>query len=228
MTIVLDIILVAVIVLSAFLGSRRGFMRVLLELIGFIAVILLASWASKQLAPVIFEKHIGPGIEQKIEQNLDVDCDVSQLYQSLPSYLTFALDTSGMDEETVQNFVNEQLESGSKDIAPAITDNVVRPILTSVISAVLMFAIFLIGMFLVRLLARWINSLIRHTPIVGKLNTLLGTVFGALKGIIIAMALVWLLGALTSLLPEGLLGITNQTVQDAQLCQWLNQLNPLV
>ena len=228
MTIVLDLIIIGVIILNIFLGSKRGFMRVAIELAGFAAVLLIAVWASNNLVEPIYNDNFKQGVETKISETITVDLDVSSAYKSLPEFVTYILKMQNIDEQTIEQYINSQIDKGAESVAPAVADYVVKPIVTSVISAVLMLAIFLIGMFLIKLLAKWVNSLIKKTPFVGKINSVLGAVVGLLKGVVISMAIIWILGAITSVLPNGILSITHDTVENAYICGIINDLNPLV
>ena len=42
MNIILDIIIVAIVVICVFLSAKRGFTRTIIELVGFVAAILIA------------------------------------------------------------------------------------------------------------------------------------------------------------------------------------------
>lgn len=228
MTLILDLIIIGVIILSIFLGSKKGFMRVAIELVGFVAILLIAVWASENLAEPIYENNLKQGIESKISETISVDFDVNNAYDSLPDIVTYFLKLQGIDQNQIQKYINDQIGKGVESVTPTIENYVIRPILTSVISALLMLLIFIIGMLIVKLLAKWINSFIKKTPFIGKVNSILGSVVGFLKGIIIAMAIIWILGALTEIIPSGIFGIKHDTIENAYICGIINELNPLI
>lgn len=67
MGIIIDIILLAIIALSAYLAWRKGFARVLIEAVGYIVALVLAFTLSGVIAPAIYDNFISPNIASQAE-----------------------------------------------------------------------------------------------------------------------------------------------------------------
>ena len=62
MSVVLDIIVLAIILVTVFLSAKRGFVRVLIELVGFVAAVFISFTISTPLADMTYDKIIEPPI----------------------------------------------------------------------------------------------------------------------------------------------------------------------
>ena len=62
MGIILDLIILAIIVIFAFLSAKKGFVRTLIELVGFFLAIFIASSISPAISNGVYDKFIEPAI----------------------------------------------------------------------------------------------------------------------------------------------------------------------
>ena len=67
MSITLDLIVIAIIILMVLISAKRGFVRVAVEAVGFVAAIILSLSLSTTLADVTYQKAIEPAILSSVE-----------------------------------------------------------------------------------------------------------------------------------------------------------------
>ena len=66
MSIVLDLIVLAIILFTVFMSAKRGFVRVALEVVGFIAAVFITFTISTPLVNITYDKIIAPPIVSSV------------------------------------------------------------------------------------------------------------------------------------------------------------------
>ena len=173
---ILDVILVFIITVSVYFSISKGFVRSLIEVLGYVLSIIIAIMLSSALANYIYDTSIEPvatsaittAIEEKNSYALD----------SAPTYVKSFLNMASIDLEEAINSDNASI---SQIISPF------KSVAVSAIKSVATVIIFLVLIVLVKLLARFINSLFRGA-ILGTANKFLGGALGFLKGLLFASA----------------------------------------
>jgi len=219
--IVLDIIAVAIVVLFAIIGYNAGFVKTIIELIGWIAVLLFASVLANQISGFIFDCFISEPIIKSVEKSVaEFGANgVNEYFNGLPDLIQRLLNAYGINAESVGATID------SNQIAVAIVEQIKMPIV-SLISFIFNVIIFVLGIILVRLLARVCNSVVSRIPLVSGLNRTLGFVSGVAKGFVITAVFCWIFSFFI-LFTGGFLGVTYETVCDTQLIRFLNEMNPM-
>lgn len=194
---VIDIILVAIIALMVFISSKRGFIVTVLELasgvLAFIgarilaptvAVFLYDNIAKKIVTEFIAEKYAAAGNSIATAVN-----NVATSLDFLPDGILAYVNASGMMDG---NAVSQNILSSITTVEQ-IESVVVAPVVTAVIQLVAFAVLAVVLLVGLRIAARFISKVISISKIADKLNTILGAVFGLLKGcvyvFIIAVAL---------------------------------------
>lgn len=156
-------VLIIIIVVSAIIGAKKGFIRMVAGLIEYIVSFFLAyTFCSKLTA-----------VTSKIPFIADMmtDTDMPELPEG-----------AGLFEkakETISFIVKNTLEGGDTDATvKAITDNYIANILSTVIAFV---AIFLAALLVQKILVA-VFDLLTKNSLLGKANRFLGFLFGALVG----------------------------------------------
>ena len=182
-SVMLDMIIVVIVALLAWLGARHGLFRTLAELAAYVVAYLAAAIFSDRLAGLVAE-WIRPLAEGQFRAA--ASDYLNGLSQELPAYL---------DVGELADAV-EELEIG-----PLIEQGVYN--LAYLLSAV---AIFLAVMILLRLVIRAMN-LITLLPVVHQFNALGGLLIGGAKGILLVVVIL-LLARQTGLLidPAAIVG----------------------
>lgn len=227
-----DIMVVAVVLICIFAGKRHGFMRTVIELVGYIAVVLLSVAIANYASGAIYNNFVGKSVTVKTEAAIaengsDVASSVDKIFEDMPAFVLNTLDACGITKNNVKDKVSGAVTSGASAAGAAVTEALRSPI-TSVIAVLLSITLFVIGTVLVKVLAKLCNGIVNKIPIVGKANSVLGAIAGALKGLVIACILVWIIAMMLPFFSKGIFGITSETVENSYIFGIINNYNPLV
>ena len=203
MNYLLDLIVIAIIAAVALISARRGFVRVVIELAGFIAAILITLTISTPLASLTYDKIIEPPIVSSVSKATgdSVTQITDDTWNALPEFIRKYSENAGFSKESINKSINENMGNGAEGATRAASQNVVKPIVSRLLT--LIYAL-LIMIVLVKLLAKFLNGIFSFS-IIGKLNRILGGIAGIPKGIIIAMLFCMIISLIVSLTPGGFL-----------------------
>ena len=222
MAIVLDVIVIAIVVLFAMIGYKSGFVKTLIELIGWVAVLLFATALANKISTFIFDSFISSIIHNAIDDSITEfgHNGVKEFFNKMPEYLRNLLNAYGVSFESVSESI------GIDNVSSALVEQLKTPIV-SLISFLLNVIIFVLGIILVRVLARVCNSVVSRIPLVSTINRALGFVSGVAKGFVISIVICWIF-VFVVMFSGDAFGITGETINDTQLIRYLNELNPLI
>ena len=210
MGLILDLLFVVMIIITAILSAKKGFIRTLLELVGFAAAIIIALTVSEPISDFAYEKLVEPAIFEKTE-GIIVDNTNSireNLWEKLPSIIKDNSEFFGINEDSFLNIISSESKNGAADLSIAISEKIVRPAVVNLFSTIISFILILILIPLFRLLAKGINKLF-SVSVVGKVNKFLGAILGILKGLAICLIVCILLDLIVKLSSGGFWLITN-------------------
>lgn len=216
MGMILDLIIAAVIIIEVVISARRGFARVAIELVGFIAAVLLTFTISTPLSQATYDKIIEPSFVSALDTALK---DSSQnateaAWNALPDIVKKHSDKLGVSKEKIETGIAENAGNAAQDAAEGISQSVVKPVAVKFLS--LMFGVILMAVFIfiVKILAKFINRLF-SISLVGKLNRLLGAVVGLPKGIIVALLLCSVVALAVSFTQNGIWIFTSENMKNS-------------
>ena len=205
MSIILDLIVIAIIILMVLISAKRGFVRVAVEAVGFVAAIMLSLSLSTTLADVTYQKAIEPAILSSVE-NATAETTSSaadDAWNSLPELITKNADKFGISKDSITNDITEDIGNSATEIVTSISQNTIKPMAVGILKTLYSVILMLVLMIAVKFLARVINKLFSFS-LVGKVNKALGGTFGAIKGIIIAWVFCAVISLLVSLTKNGI------------------------
>ncbi len=160
-SIVLDIALIAILAISAFVMSGKGLFKIIYKIASIVVTIVAVIMFSGAAEDFVASSALGSKINESVEYYVlseDVTSGTESL-EEMPEYLT----------ETVNNIK-------TNTVAPAITD-----IIISIVCAVL---IYLIVKILLYILFFFVKGLFR-LPVLKQVNRLAGMCVGLISGLII-------------------------------------------
>ena len=217
-SIVLDLIVLVIIAVFALISAKRGFVRTLIEIVGFVLVILLANSVSTPLADYTYDKAIEPTIIKSVE-GLEIQNNISSMEaNALPDFVAAIV-----GQETItdfQNQINENINSGIDTAISTASQNVIKPITTGILSMLFVVIISIVLLFVVNILAKLINKLFSFS-VVGKVNRTLGAVLGGIKGVIIAIVFCTLVALIVSIIENGFLIFTQEAINNTLIFKLL-------
>lgn len=219
---VLDLIIIAVIAYYAYISAKRGFVRTLIELAGFVLIFLVITKAGTPLSEKLFDTAFRGQVLTKVETALQNSTEqtAQALTEALPDFVVNGADFLGID-------IDAALVTGDTTaaLAESITDHIIRPVITSMIYAIITLLLFGLGMYLVRVLARAVNSLFKIS-FVGVVNRVLGAVLGAGKGLVVVFVVCMIITISISFTENGILFFTKENIEHSLIFSKIAELNP--
>lgn len=204
---VFDLILALIIIFGIFIGVRKGAVKIFLSLLAFITAILLANYLSTPIASFINKTYFEPKIIKTIETS--VDNSVDSVKNALPDFIVDNSDKYGI------TFEGENIIDAEQFVTESIS-----PIIEEAISTIAMFVLFIVFVFVLNILVNVINKLVKIS-FLGKINKFLGSVFGALSGCAIVIAVCLICEKTATLSGKGLFFIPEGTLESSYIYNFL-------
>ncbi len=240
MSIIIDIILIAIVAVSAFLAYKKGFIGSLFSLVGMIAAVVLSVMLCTSVSGYINDNYVNPAVKSYIvsivdstsvgksyEQALENGSDIVKNINEMPDSLKSVLDLAGID-------TNEIIAEADKTQSQASTavDNLINKIADPISTAISRVSA-LVGLFVVISLALWVvckllTAVFNVMPVGKKLNKAGGIAFGIVRGLVIVFVVATLFGAVSkSVEPDSNHLFSNKTIQSTILLKTVNDCNPI-
>ncbi len=180
---IIDIILVALIVLSTAAGYARGFIRTLLGFVGVAAALIVATIFSPSLANYLDTNIVNDTVTNVIDESLTeaFDDGNGSLDQILGAVNKFVF-SDGVDAEGYA----KGIESGGS--VEAVSRELASRISAPVCSAAAFIGIFILTVLVVKIISAVLDKLFK-LPVLRQTNGFLGGLLGLALGVIYAMIL---------------------------------------
>lgn len=221
---ILDVLVILLLCYCTYRGYRSGFLKTIVNFIGYIlsmAVAFAGSRALSQWISSMSRNHFMDFVSERIDLNTGAESIAEQWNQSMPQAFIKAAEYLGIHVERIDP------DAAVSGIAASITDNVLMPIVSWFLQGILFFVLFGVCCFLVKRIARALG-VVRKIPLIGSVNALLGGIVGCLQCFLFLMILtsaVSLLFGLTGGFPPY---FTPETVSQSRLFQLIYTLNPFL
>lgn len=214
MSMVLDLIVVLIILAVALISAKRGFVKVAIELAGFIAAVFITLTISTPLGNITYDKIIEPQIVKSMSAVTDKSVtDTSDaVWNALPSVIKNHSEKLGVSKDSLDKTVSEHIGDNTENAVRAVSQTAVKPMAVKLISLIYSVFLMIILIFIVKILAKFINRLFSFS-IVGSLNRVLGGIVGIPKGIIIAALFCTVVSLIVSVTENGFLILTGEAVR---------------
>ena len=231
MAYILDLIVLAVVAVTVFLGYRRGFIRTIVQLVGCVAAFALALSLSATVSTYIYDDLLRDGLHEKIETAWNdtvvegaantVTEQVESVMENLPSFFTATLDADALVEGITGSVGNT--DTGTA-VADYLVNDMLRPICVAILRFVSFLVLYLVLMLVIRLLEKLITPLIK-LPLIRQTDGTLGAVIGLFKGIIFALVAVTIMQLIAASATSG--PCTQENLDNSLLAGWIADINPL-
>ena len=171
---IIDAVLVAILLLSTFLGYKKGLVKLGAKLFAGIIAIIVTIVAYRPISGIIINN---TSIDEKIEE---------AIIQNATNYI---------DEKTQgSNVVTDSIEN---QILPEQAENIAKGVVYAVTAIVLFIVVKIVLGIIVSLL-----DFVANLPILKQFNEIGGIIYGAARGILIIGIIVLLMGVFTKMKPE--------------------------
>ena len=198
-SLLLDIVIVAIFVVSIIIGVRRGLVKSLVGIFGHAIALVLALIFSVQLGTYLNDNYIFKPMNDWVVNQLTSDpesektpisdVDLDGLFDRLPSFFTETFSYLGLDVDELAKQYDTFKAEGKEQAKSSIIELMVKP-LSSIVSRVIAFVIiYVLALIAVRIL--WhLSDLIAKIPVVRTFNQAGGGLFGAVAGVILVFIFV--------------------------------------
>lgn len=220
---ILDVILIAVIVLTAFHYKKKGFVAGLLDLVGNLLALLVAWIASDRISPTVFENFFKQGLIEKITQTVQErgTSGLTMLVENFSSILP-----GGMADEVTRS-LQEILGSGAPDLAVRIVDTILTPLIVPMITVVLFFIAFAVCKLVISMLVAVLTN-INKIPVIGSVNELLGILVGVAGGVLNVVLLLCLIWAVVAITNNNLPVLNHDMLSGSMMYSLFSKYNPFL
>ena len=228
MSIILDAIIVLIIILFVFLSAKKGFVRTLIEVVGFIAAITIALSLSTPIANFFYDSAVQPIVTKTVESvandgSSNVNEAVDAVWNKLPDFLT---------ESSFFNLSKDKLTdsiSGNADTTELVSsiNSFVKPPVSKLISVAVSVILVVVLLFVVRVLAKIVNKLFSFS-LIGDINKTLGGILGLIKGAAVCVIFCMVVGLILSFTKNGFLIFTYDAINSSHLFKFIMGLSPFL
>ena len=229
MSIILDLIVLAIIVITVLMSAKRGFVRTLIELLGFIAAVFISFTISTPLANSTYDKIIEPSILSTVTSTVDTAADnsaaaaVDSFWNEIPGWIKGGIEKAGISKESLDGSITANIGNGVQSAVESTSQNVIKPAVTSTLALIYQVISLIVLMALVKPLAKLINKLFSFS-VIGTANRVLGGVVGVPKGVIYAVAFCLLITLAVSFTQNGFLIFTGEAMKKSLFFSFVNSL----
>ena len=228
MSIVLDLIVLAIIVITVLISAKRGFVRTLIELVGFIAAVFISFTISTPLANTTYDKIIEPSIISSVSSVADTAAGnsvatVDSFWNEMPEWIKNGIERAGISKDSLGRSITANIGNGIQSEAESASQSVIKPAVTTTLSLIYQTIILIVLLALVKPLAKLINKLFSFS-VIGTANRVLGGVVGVPKGIIYAIVFCLLITLIVSFTSNGFLIFTGEAIKKSLFFSFVNSL----
>lgn len=229
MGLIFDLVMILLLILIILAARKRGFVRILIETLGYIVAVLVAALLSAGLSNSCYDLFVRPPITRTVEAQVakaegPVVDQIHTALEALPKSVNALMQMSGVTTSDVEQQVGVDVSKPSV-VADAVADAVAPPV-TQVLKSLLFIAFLVILLILVRLLARSLNKIF-SVPVLGTLNRFLGGLLGLVQGFLLIFVLCILVYCLSEWIGNGTGTVFDRVAEGSYLYRLLIPLNPL-
>lgn len=235
MALILDLLIIAIIALSVFLAYKKGLIRTLFSLVGFVAAVVLAINLSAPVAKWLNDEFINPAVKNVVlsavngndkvkdyEETLN-KVNVVDVFQEMPESLRTFLENLNVDVDGIIDAA-ENSEKNSLAAKERLIDSVADPISEAISNTAAIIGLMIIFFLVLLIATRLLDAIFRVLPFAKSINSAGGIVFGLIRGLLFVM----IFCAIAYGLSNGNVLITSDMLDDTYLVKLINQYNPIL
>lgn len=231
--IIFDLLLIAAILYYFGRGWRKGFLSTLVHVVGYVLACYGAYIGSRALAETIYQLFIRQKLIRSVGDALqnsaasaDVSASIGAVLQTMPKMLQgFVTSFFGGVEGLTKEF-GGMLSGTAETVSIAVADQMLYPIIYTVLQAISFLLLFFAIMVLVRSLSKIFRG-VRHIPLIGPVNSLLGGVLGLVQGMVIIFIVVMALHLFIGLTGGNIRYLNDEAIGQTYLFRYVYNWNPI-
>lgn len=226
MSIIVDLIIVAICIVTLLIYSKKGFVASFCEVAGFILALLVAINVGNSASNFTYDKIIEPSILKSVSEAYSDTADktAQEVIDKMPDFITENLDKFGLTSEKLSSEIQKS-EGAVAQSLKTISQNNIKPVITDILSLIFTVLLFIILLIVVKILSKLLNKLF-SISIVGKLNKFLGGIIGIAIGAVYSCIFCLVVRLAVTLTQNGFLIFTNENLANTHIYNWVISILP--
>lgn len=218
----LDFITVAILILFAYLGFKRGAAKSVANLCGTLLAsvgsVLIGSVISKSIYAIFIKNSVINKIAAVIldKGSETAEVTLTKIFEALPNYVQGAIDSFGF---SIEDFMNVLNLDNAQMIAEQI-EAMIAPIITSFISVIAITIVFIAIRIVLKFVVKLLENLMR-VFMVSVVNSFAGGIIGLAEGLVLVIVLAVILRIATPLVTDMPELLSPDTVQQSFVFRYL-------
>lgn len=230
MSIILDAIIVLIILLFVFLSAKKGFVRTLIEVVGFIAAIAIALSVSTPIANFCYDTAVQPIVAKTVESSVieggsNVNEAVDAVWNKLPAFLTES-NFINLSKDSITTSINNETAADTTQLINSI-NSIIKPAVSKLLAVLISVILVVVLLFVVKILAKLVNKLFSFS-LIGNINKTLGGVLGLVKGVAVSVIFCMIISLILSFTKNGFLIFTYDAINSSYLFKFIIGLSPFL
>ncbi len=230
-SLILDIAVAALVILFTVIGVRRGFIKSVVRLLGFIVAVVAAALASTPIAQVLYDNLLHAQAEalvaQKVQEGVataatSLSEQIAAVLTSLPEGVQSLLTMYGVDASGMTGAAQT-----SDALVPTIMNGIITPLCVAILQLIVFLVLFLVLFLVIRLLGKLIDKIFASLPLIKQVNGLLGGVLGFAEGVLVLFVLCFGLQLYMTLTGANSL-LSMDQLEQTYLLEWAMNHNPIL
>lgn len=174
MSIIIDLVIIAIIALCVLMGYHKGLTGSLLKIVSFVLALIIAFILFKPVSHFIIDKtDWDENLEQAIRQSILKDeekTDSETQKENMP--------------EVITDYINNAVEKAGDEAKTAIVDSTARDVSIMIINIAVAIVLFIVSK-IILLLVKGLANLLTKLPVIKQFDKLGGIIFGILQSLVI-------------------------------------------
>ena len=174
MSIIIDLVIIAIIALCVLVGYHKGLTGSLLKIVSFVLALIIAFILFKPVSNFIIDKtdwdeNLEQAIKQSILKDEEKTNDETQK-ENMP--------------EVITDYINNAVEKAGNEAKTAIVDSTAREVAIMIINIAVAIALFIVSK-IILLLVKGLANLLTKLPVIKQCDKLGRIIFGILQSLVI-------------------------------------------
>ncbi len=203
MPIVIDLIVISILLLSTFLGYKKGLIEVTFKILSFIIAIIITLILYRPISNLIinnteFAKAIENTITEKLSSAEIEEGQIKEEKTELPNVIV--------------SHINKEISNAVDNTKDAVVSTVAKELSKSLINLIVIIALYTVTRLLL-LFAKVILEAVSELPIIKQFDEAGGIIYGILRGIILIYVILTIISLILPIMDKDtVLGIINDTI----------------
>ena len=222
---VIDLVVLALIALIVIRAYKKGFLRSVLSLGGFLLALVVSFSLGRMISEGIFEVMVRPWLFSTVETqvvagtNESLTAAVNNMYENLPGFLSGPLSfLFGSKDQVVAN-LQSLMNENSLGLTESIVE-VLKPLMVALIGILVIIVLMILCIIVLKIVDRMLIG-VRHLPLIGTCDGFLGGIVGILQAALWMIVLVFLVKSVIFLSSNGIAWLNDSVVESTFLFRWL-------